>query len=211
MKTIFLLLFFIAGTPADNPYPQIFSYPNKNNRDNYQYESHPRGAQIPIQVLVNSNSDFAFKIFRKVSSRESQQGGRSKGNVAFSPLGISSAFAMMALGAKNNTSDQILKGLDFRPSEIQERMIHEGFRELTRMLNNGGAGHQMEIGKCLFVQNQLYPEQRFLKGLKNFYGGDIFWENFKKLSSTSKVTSQGKPVGRYLSLSMKSIPLLKFC
>ncbi|XP_070787635.1 alpha-1-antitrypsin-like [Pituophis catenifer annectens] len=185
MNTIFLLL-FIAGILADNSYPQISIHPNENNCDNYQYEPNPGGARTPMQVLVDSNSDFAFKLFRKVSSSESHQGGRSKSNVVLSPLCISSAFAMLALGAKDNTLDQILKGLDFRPSEIQERMIHEGFRELTHMLNNGGAGHQMEIGKCLFVQNQLYPEEQFLSGLKNFYGGDIFWENFKNAAATEQ-------------------------
>ncbi|XP_013925635.1 PREDICTED: alpha-1-antitrypsin-like [Thamnophis sirtalis] len=184
MKTIFLL--FIAGILADNSYPQISIHPNENNCDSYQYEPNPRDARTPIQVLVDSNSDFAFKLFREVSSSESHQGGRSKSNAVFSPLCISSAFAMLALGAKDNTLDQILKGLDFRPSEIPERMIHEGFRDLTCMLNNGGVGHQMEIGKCLFVQNQLYPEEQFLSGLKNLYGGDIFWENFKNTAATEQ-------------------------
>ncbi|ETE60345.1 Serpin A12, partial [Ophiophagus hannah] len=183
MKTIFLLL-FIAGILAVNSYPQISIHPNKNNCDNYRYEPSPRGARTPMQVLVDSNSDFAFKLFRKISSSESHQGDRS--NVVFSPLCISSAFTMLALGAKDNTLDQILKGLDFRPSEIQERMIHEGLHELTHMLNNGGAGHQMEIGKCLFVQNQLYPEKQFLNGLKSFFGGDIFWENFNNTAATEQ-------------------------
>ncbi|XP_070589684.1 LOW QUALITY PROTEIN: serpin A12-like [Erythrolamprus reginae] len=185
MQTIFLL-FFIAGILVDNSYPQISIHSNENNCDNYQCKPNPRDAQTPMQVLVNSNSYFAFKLFRKVSSSESHQGGISKNNVVLSPLCISSAFAMLALGARDNTLDQILKGLDFRASEIQERMIHEGFCELMHMLNNRRVGHQMEIGKCLFVQNQLYPEERFLCGLKNLYRGDIFWENFKNSAATEQ-------------------------
>uniref|UniRef100_A0A670ZVV3 Thyroxine-binding globulin n=1 Tax=Pseudonaja textilis TaxID=8673 RepID=A0A670ZVV3_PSETE len=118
-------------------------------------------AWTPTQVLVYSNSDFAFQLFRKISSSESHQGDRS--NIAFSPLCISSAFAMRALGTKDNTLDQILKGLDFR-----------------------GAGHQMEIGKFLSVQNQLNPEKQFLNGLKNFYGGDLFGENFNNTAATEQ-------------------------
>ncbi|KAM6467364.1 alpha-1-antitrypsin-like [Liasis olivaceus] len=186
MKAIFLLLFLIAGILTDNPDPHTSNHPNKNNYDNYQYEPNQRGDQMPIQVLVNSNSDFAFKFFRKVFFSGSKKGGTDKNNVVFSPMCISSAFAMLALGAKDNTLDQILKGLDFKPSEIRESMIHEGFCELMHMLNNGGAGHQMEMGKCLFVQNQLHPEQQFLNGLKNMYGGDIYLENFKNTAETQQ-------------------------
>ncbi|XP_063149812.1 serpin A12-like [Candoia aspera] len=186
MKTIFLLLSLIAGVLTDNPYPHTSNHPNKYNCDNYQYEPNQRDAQMPIHVLVNSNSDFAFKFFRKVFYSGSQQGGPGKNNIVLSPIIISSAFAMLALGAKDNTLDQILKGLDFRPSKIQERMIHEGFHELMNMLNNGEAGYQMEMGKCLFVQNQLHPEQQFLNGLKNMYGGDIYFENFKNAAETEQ-------------------------
>uniref|UniRef100_A0A8C6VC70 Thyroxine-binding globulin n=1 Tax=Naja naja TaxID=35670 RepID=A0A8C6VC70_NAJNA len=180
MKTIFLLL-FIAGILADNSYPQISIHPNENNCDNYRYEPNPRSARTPMQVLVDSNSDFAFKLLRKISSSESYQGDRS--NVVFSLLCISSAFTMLALGAKDNTLDQILKGLDF---SLVKRRTRGDMIAVSQNLRGCHREEGMEIGKCLFVQNQLYPEKQFLNGLKNFYGGDTFWENFNNNAATEQ-------------------------
>uniref|UniRef100_A0A670HXB1 Thyroxine-binding globulin n=1 Tax=Podarcis muralis TaxID=64176 RepID=A0A670HXB1_PODMU len=144
----------------------------------------------PNQVLVNSNSDFAFKFFRQVSSNGGNRGSPFKKNIVFSPMCISTAFAMLALGARANTLDQILRGLDFKPSEIQERMIHEGFHNLIYSLSNGGSGLQMEMGNCLFVQNELHPQPQFLRELRNIYGGEIYMENFKNTAVTEEHINQ---------------------
>ncbi|XP_042316553.1 alpha-1-antitrypsin-like [Sceloporus undulatus] len=190
MKIIFFFSFLIAGSLAKNLYPDN----NNNCRNNYRYEPYShhdnqlsqRSAHMPSQVLVNSNSDFAFKFFREVSSNGGPRHYSRKKNIVFSPMCISSAFAMLALGARANTLDQILRGLDFRPSEIQEQNIHEGFHDLIYMLNNGGSGLQVEMGNCLFVQNKLHPQEQFLNGLRNIYGGDIYMENFKNTAETEQ-------------------------
>ncbi|XP_063003715.1 alpha-1-antiproteinase S-like [Elgaria multicarinata webbii] len=197
MKTIFLFLFLIAGILANNPYPYNSGYPNNNNCVNYQYEpsaqdmnhqNQPiyRGGQTPTEILVNSNSNFAFKFFGLVSSNGGHWDQSGKKNIVFSPTCISSAFAMLALGARANTLDQILRGLEFRPSEIKERVIHEGFHDLIYALNNGRSGLKMDMGNCLFVKNKLHPQQQFLNGLRNIYGGDIFMENFKNTVETEQ-------------------------
>ncbi|KAH0620390.1 hypothetical protein JD844_020798 [Phrynosoma platyrhinos] len=196
MKTIFIFFFLIAGSLANNPYPDNSGHPNNNDdcHNNYRYEPYSnhdnqlnqRSAHMPSQVLVNSNSDFAFKFFREISTNGNQRHYSRKKNIVFSPMCISSAFAMLALGARANTLDQILRGLDFRPSEIQEGMIHEGFHDLIYMLNNGGSGLQIEMGNCLFVQNKLHPQEQFLNGLRNIYGGDIYMENFKNTAETEQ-------------------------
>uniref|UniRef100_A0A8D0CCR0 Thyroxine-binding globulin n=1 Tax=Salvator merianae TaxID=96440 RepID=A0A8D0CCR0_SALMN len=140
----------------------------------------------PSEILVNSNSDFAFKFFKEVSSNGGLRDSSGKKNLIFSPMCISSAFAMLALGARANTLDQILRGLNFRPTEIPERKIHEGFHDLIYMLNNGNSGLQVEMGNCLFVQNKLHPQDQFLNALRNIYGGDIYMENFKNTRETEQ-------------------------
>nr|XP_028562873.1 LOW QUALITY PROTEIN: serpin A12-like [Podarcis muralis] len=198
---ISLLFFLIAGILANN-----LNLPNSVNPSSYMnrcdnYESNPQDmnrqnqpnggrTQTPNQVLVNSNSDFAFKFFRQVSSNGGNRGSPFKKNIVFSPMCISTAFAMLALGARANTLDQILRGLDFKPSEIQERMIHEGFHNLIYSLSNGGSGLQMEMGNCLFVQNELHPQPQFLRELRNIYGGEIYMENFKNTAVTEEHINQ---------------------
>ncbi|XP_061469243.1 alpha-1-antitrypsin-like [Rhineura floridana] len=194
MKAIFPLFFLIAGILANRPYPPNFVNPNSIYNKCDIYESYPQdmnhpngeGRRMPNQVLVNSNSDFAFKFFRQVSSNGGHRDSSGKKNIVFSPMCISLAFAMLALGARANTLNQILTGLDFKPSEIQEKMIHEGFHDLIYMLTNGGSGLQVEMGNCLFVQNQLHPQEQFLNELRNIYGGDIYLENFKNTAETEQ-------------------------
>ncbi|XP_016846249.1 alpha-1-antitrypsin [Anolis carolinensis] len=196
MRILFFLFFFIVGSLANNPYPDNSGHPNNNNNWNNNYrneiygnrENQPntRNREMPNQVLVNSNFDFAFKFFREVSSNRGQGYHSRRKNIVFSPMCISSAFAMLALGARANTLDQILRGLDFRPSEIQEKTIHESFHDLIYMLNNAGPGLQMEMGNCLFVEKKLHPQEQFLYGLRNIYGGDIYLENFKNTVETEQ-------------------------
>lgn len=184
MKPIFLLFYLINGILANNPCPPRSDYINDGNNyrhgpdtTNYNqpnYETRP----VANQALVNSNSGFAFKIFKQACSNGGGRSKPDKKNVVLSPLCISSAFAMVALGAKANTLDQILQGLNFKPAELPERNIHEGFHDLIYLLNNGNSGLQVEMGSCLFVQNKLHPQPEYLRGVRNIYQGDFYMEDF---------------------------------
>nr|XP_056707742.1 alpha-1-antitrypsin-like [Euleptes europaea] len=188
MKPIILLVIFVTGILAHNAFP-----PNSgnqyydNNCDNHLYpldRNYPNQpnlgrSQTPNEIVVGTNSNFAFKFLKLAASNGDQRDNSGKKNLVFSPMCISSAFAMLALGARSETLDQILTGLNFKPTEIAERNIHEGFHDLIYMLNSGSSGLHMEMGSCLFVQNKLHPRPDFLYGLRNIYRGDIYMENFK--------------------------------
>lgn len=192
MKPIIFLL-FITGILADNAFP-----PNSGNQyynNNCDYRQYPLDRNQPNQpnlgrsrsrneIVADTNSNFAFKFLKIAASNGDQRDNSGKKNLVFSPMCISSAFAMLALGAKAKTLDQILRGLNFKPAEITERNIHEGFHDLIYMLNSGSSGLQMEMGCCLFVQNKLHPQPDFLNGLRNIYRGDIYMENFKDTAET---------------------------
>uniref|UniRef100_A0A8C9FUK2 Thyroxine-binding globulin n=1 Tax=Pavo cristatus TaxID=9049 RepID=A0A8C9FUK2_PAVCR len=91
------------------------------------------------------------------------------GNIFFSPLSISTAFAMLTLGARSDTLAQILRVLHFNPREISENEIHEGYRQLIQMVNRKNEGLQLNMGNVLFVLDRLKPQQRFLNNLREFY------------------------------------------
>ncbi|KAJ6661844.1 hypothetical protein lerEdw1_013015 [Lerista edwardsae] len=197
MEAIFLLFFLITGILANRPYPPNSGYPNNDdNRDNFliepsqpncslQLQPNQGSHQMPNPVLVNSNSNFAFRFF-KLASNGGWRANSGKPNLVISPMCISSAFAMLALGARANTLDQILKGLDFKPSEIQERMIHKGFHDLIRKLDSARTGLQVEMGCCLFVEDKLHLQPQFLDGVRNIYGGEIFMENFQNTAEVEQ-------------------------
>ncbi|XP_053143106.1 alpha-1-antitrypsin-like [Hemicordylus capensis] len=195
MKAIFLLFFLTIGICANRPYPYHSGYPNNNDNscDNYGNEPYPPNmnrqiqgsVRMPNPAFINSNSNFAFKFLRQASNG-AERSSLARENLVFSPMCISSAFAMLALGAKANTLNQILRTLSFTPAEIQESMIHQGFHDVLYRLNNEGNGLQVETGSCLFVENKLRPQQAFLDGIRNIYGGELFMEDFKNAAETEQ-------------------------
>ncbi|XP_073703051.1 leukocyte elastase inhibitor-like [Garra rufa] len=65
-----------------------------------------------MERLSLGNTQFSLNLFKKIS------GGNASGNVFYSPISISSALAMVSLGAKGNTAAQMLKVLGFNnPAE----------------------------------------------------------------------------------------------
>ncbi|XP_026083768.1 leukocyte elastase inhibitor-like isoform X1 [Carassius auratus] len=60
-----------------------------------------------MERLSAANTQFSLNLFKKIS------GGNASGNVFYSPISISSALAMVSLGAKENTAAQMFKVLGF--------------------------------------------------------------------------------------------------
>ncbi|XP_016382199.1 leukocyte elastase inhibitor-like [Sinocyclocheilus rhinocerous] len=60
-----------------------------------------------MEPLPAANTQFSLNLFKKIS------GGNTSGNVFYSPISISSALAMVSLGAKGNTAAQMFKVLGF--------------------------------------------------------------------------------------------------
>ncbi|XP_064316219.1 serpin A3-1 [Phalacrocorax carbo] len=129
---------------------------------------------MPQQTVGNSVCRFACCFYKEISSRE------NSGNVFFSPLSISTALAMLTLGARSDTLTQILRVLSFNPREISENEIHEGYRQLIQMVNRKNEGLQLNMGNVLFVLDRLKPQEKFLSNLRNFYEGEAYPMNFKR-------------------------------
>uniref|UniRef100_A0A8C1Q293 Serpin B6 n=1 Tax=Cyprinus carpio TaxID=7962 RepID=A0A8C1Q293_CYPCA len=60
-----------------------------------------------MERLSAANTQFSLNLFNKIS------GGNASGNVFYSPISISSALAMVSLGARGNTAAQMFKVLGF--------------------------------------------------------------------------------------------------
>ncbi|XP_027660727.1 serpin A3-5-like [Falco biarmicus] len=127
-----------------------------------------------LQPVANSVCQFACCFYKEISSRE------NSGNIFFSPLSISTALAMLTLGARSDTLTQILRVLNFNPREISENEIHEGYRQLIQMVNRKNEGLQLNMGNVLFVLDRLKPQDKFLSNLRNFYEGEAYPMNFKR-------------------------------
>ncbi len=58
---------------------------------------------VKMETLSAANTQFSLDLFKKISE------GNASGNVFYSPISISSALAMVSLGAKGNTVAQMFK------------------------------------------------------------------------------------------------------
>ncbi|NXP72564.1 A1AF antiproteinase, partial [Ramphastos sulfuratus] len=169
MKRLFLLCILIVGIPS-NSYCYGRDYQDVGNQNQRDQENQ----NVAQSAVGSSVCRFACCFYKEISSQD------SSGNVFFSPLSISTAFAMLTLGARSDTLTQILRVLSFNPREISENEIHEGYRQLMQMVNRKNEGLQLNMGNILFVLEKLKPQDKFLNDLRYFYEGEAYPMNFKR-------------------------------
>ncbi|NXU53819.1 A1AT2 antiproteinase, partial [Turnix velox] len=173
------------------PLAQCHQHPrHPNKHDDAKGEPPPghsshRGGFYPAEnktfvKIIPSNADFAFSLYKLVASTATHQ------NVFFSPISISTSFAMLALGAKGATLMQILEGLAFNVQKTQEEEIHEGFFQLLHMLNRSDSELQLSLGNALFIAESLKPRHKFLGDAKSFYASEVLSANFNNSSDAER-------------------------
>ncbi|KAM3593914.1 uncharacterized protein V6R79_025414 [Siganus canaliculatus] len=96
--------------------------------------------------LSQANTNFALALFKKLSD------GDKTTNVFFSPFSISSALAMVMLGAGGNTATQMSECL--KTKDIQDE-VHVSFGQLLSELNKPDASYSLSVA------NRLYGEQSY--------------------------------------------------
>ncbi|TMS17769.1 Leukocyte elastase inhibitor [Larimichthys crocea] len=104
-----------------------------------------------MAAISNSNTDFACELFRTLSQAD------PSGNIFVSPLSISSALAMVYLGAKGDTATQMAKALSFSSGEG----VHADFETLNADINSPSASYILKLANRLYGENtcQLPPDK----------------------------------------------------
>ncbi|NWY25074.1 A1AT protein, partial [Pheucticus melanocephalus] len=131
------------------------------------------------QRIIPSNTDFAFQFYRQATTQEPDK------NIFFSPVSISAALALVALGSRGSSQAQLLEGLAFNLTTIQKEEIHHGFGQLLRLLSRPGSQVQLSMGSTLFMDKHLKPMKTFLRDIKKLYRG-------KAVSSSFQNSTQAK-------------------
>ncbi|NXP46199.1 IPSP inhibitor, partial [Heliornis fulica] len=125
--------------------------------------------------------DFVFRFYKHAVSKEANE------NVFFSPVSISTAFAMLAVGAKSTTLSQIFEGLGFDGlTETHIHDIHESFQKVLTVLNCADVNITFNIGNALFAAIGYELQETFLQNTKKFYDADIFSSDFHKPEEATK-------------------------
>ncbi|NXI46111.1 A1AF antiproteinase, partial [Galbula dea] len=169
MKMMFFLCLLIVGI-----YSNSYCYERNHQGVRNQNQRGRENQNIAEQTVGKNVCQFACCFYKEIYGHE------NSGNIFFSPLSISTALAMLTLGARSDTLTQILRVLNFNPREVSENEVHEGFHQLIQMVNRKNEGLQLNMGNVLFVLDQLKPQENFLNNLKNFYEGEVYPMNFKR-------------------------------
>ncbi|NWU66442.1 A1AT antiproteinase, partial [Pterocles burchelli] len=171
--------------------------------------SQDEGENLAHDKIAPSNADFAFRFYNQIREKADNK------NILFSPLSISTAFAMLSLGARSNTLSQLHKGLAFNLTEMEEQEIHEGFQRVLQLLNDPHREVQLSMGNALFIDDRLKLLQKFLDDITNFYYSEAVSSNFqnspeaiKEINKYIETKTHGKIVGLLKSLDSDTVMVL---
>lgn len=124
-------------------------------------------------------TDFALRLYKQLAAE-------TPGNILFSPVSISTTLALLSLGARADTSTQILEGLGFNLTETPQADIHRGFQSLIHTLDLPSPKLELKVGNSLFLDKQLKPRQQFLDSIRELYGAFAFSANFTDSATTGR-------------------------
>uniref|UniRef100_A0A8C9ALX8 Serpin domain-containing protein n=1 Tax=Prolemur simus TaxID=1328070 RepID=A0A8C9ALX8_PROSS len=133
-----------------------------------------------MKSLSEANTQFALDMFR--------QFGKSKeDNIFYSPLSITSAFAMLLLGCRENTALQIEKvaqGL---------RNVHHQFQKLLTELNKPTDAYELKIANRLYGEKTCkFLQEFYLASAESVDFKNAAEESVKKINSWVETQTNGK-------------------
>ncbi|XP_066408479.1 alpha-1-antitrypsin-like [Molothrus aeneus] len=202
MKSALYLCLLLLGLQVQGQ-QQVQKVPVPEDQSQADYEN------LPHVKLAPSNADFAFKLYKQIRDE------LGDGNIFFSPLSISTAFAMLTLGARSNTLRELQKGLSFNLTQMEEQEIHEAFQGILQLLNDPHREDQLNMGNALFIDKQVELLQNFFDHVRNFYYVEPVYSNFQNLPRAIKeinmyveTKTHGKIVDLVKSLDSETVMVL---
>ncbi|KAM3593511.1 uncharacterized protein V6R79_014579 [Siganus canaliculatus] len=141
--------------------------------------------------LSQANTNFALALFKKLSD------GDKTTNIFFSPFSISSALAMVMLGAGGNTATQMSECL--KTKDIQDE-VHVSFGKLLSELNKPDASYSLSVANRLYGEQSYQFVEEFLGNTKKHYEAELesvdFIKNFEaarlNINNWVEAKTQGK-------------------
>ncbi len=138
-------------------------------------EPHPSHIGVDAcHLLAPHNADFAFSLYKKLAFHPDAQGK----NIFFSPVGVSMALSMLAVGAKGSTLSQIYSSLGY--SGLQAQQVNEGYEHLIHMLGHSQDAMQLEAGAGVAIREGFKVVDQFLKDVQHYYNSEAFSVDFSK-------------------------------
>ncbi|KAL6485874.1 hypothetical protein MHYP_G00052660 [Metynnis hypsauchen] len=137
------------------------------------HPSHDRNNDLSNRLFLH-NADFAFSLYKKLAAHPEFQGK----NIFFSPLSISMALSMLALGAKGETHSQILSTLGY--SALTPDQVNEANEHIFHMLGHSQDTMLLEALSAVAIREGFKSVDKFLKDARHYYQGEAFSVDFSR-------------------------------
>lgn len=138
------------------------------------HEDQDNGTPDDSLTLASINTDFTFSLYRQLAWKNPDK------NIFFSPLSISAALALVSLGAKGKSLEEILEGLKFNLTETTEADIHQGFGHLLQRLSQPADQEQISVGNAMFIEKHLQVLAEFHEKTRTLYQTEAFTADFQQ-------------------------------
>lgn len=132
--------------------------------DHHGTEHHHEG-EMSCHKVSPPNADFAFALYKRLNAKAAA--GK---NIFYSPLGVSTALAMLSTGASGTTHSQLFSSLGY--GTLNQEEINEAYKHLFHMLGHSQENSQMVVGNIAAVRIGFTPLEKFLKDVEHSYSGE---------------------------------------
>ncbi|XP_050771844.1 heterochromatin-associated protein MENT-like [Gymnogyps californianus] len=157
-----------------------------------------------MELVSTAVGEFTVDVFNKLN--ETNMGK----NIFFSPWSISSALALLYLGAKGNTATEMAEVLHFTqaagsegssvarpsrgrpkrrkmdPEHKQAEDIHSGFKELLTAINKPRSTYSLRSANRIYVEKTFPLLPRYIQLSKNYYKAEPHKVNFSTAPEQSR-------------------------
>ena len=118
------------------------------------------------QDAINDNNDFAFNLFRKVSSTGEQTGK----SFVVSPLSVTYALGMLNMGATGQTSSEITSALGFDGEGSQ--MVNEFCQLLIEKVPKMDETVALQLANMVVVDKSVQLQSQYSEALGHYYSAE---------------------------------------
>uniref|UniRef100_A0A8D2EGS2 Serpin B6 n=1 Tax=Theropithecus gelada TaxID=9565 RepID=A0A8D2EGS2_THEGE len=132
-----------------------------------------------MDALSEATGIFALNLLKKLGENNSN-------NIFFSPMSMSSALAMVFMGAKGNTAAQMSQALSFSKIGGEDGDIHESFQSLLTEINRTGTHYLLRTANQLFGEKSYDFLSCFTDSCSKFYQAKIENLDFVKDTETCR-------------------------
>ncbi|XP_078066237.1 neuroserpin [Mustelus asterias] len=139
------------------------------------------GLMVSTSDSLPSNvpTEFAVDLYHAIRSVQKNQ------NLICSPMSISLGLAMIELGARGTTLQQLRKGLHF--DKAQEGEEFSMLKKQSKIMSAGSRLYKLKLGNAIYVQDGFRLTEQYLHSNQQFFGNTVRNVNFQDSVSAANV------------------------